>query len=108
MTQMGSNMKKTIFEEQTANALMKWRREMPRRRRGNTTPSRGMSPNGSPVHLLNKFKGRSEDPQSAPTSPQREQQELGDMYLVVEQQRRAASSNAIDIVDFEFSFRAQR
>jgi mlo protein len=125
--QMGSNMKKTIFEEQTANALMKWRnnaREKTKDREagfdgltsGNTTPSRGMSPNASPVHLLNKFKARSEDPQSSPTSPRRGQQELGDTYPVVEQHRpnslnrRAASSNSIsiDIADSDFSFSAQR
>jgi mlo protein len=126
--QMGSNMKKTIIEEQTANALMKWRnnaREKTKHREAGfdgltsstTTPGRGMSPNASPVHLLNKFKERSEDPQSARTSPRRGQQELGDMYPVVEQQhlpnsldRRAASSNSIsiDIADSDFSFSPQR
>lgn len=124
VTQMGSHMKKTIFEEQTANALMKWRnaaKEKTRQREagfdgltsGSTTPSRGMSPTSSPVHLLNKFQGRSEDPQSAPTSPMRGQ-ELGDMYPVAQQHRqnrldrRAASSNSIDIADSDFSFSAQR
>ncbi|TVU48521.1 hypothetical protein EJB05_08159, partial [Eragrostis curvula] len=129
VAQMGSNMKKTIFEEQTAKALMKWRKtakEKARQREagfdglmsGDTTPSRATSPSNSPVHLLHKYMGRSEEPQSAPTSPRRGQ-ELGDMYPVVEQhrlhrldpeRRRVASSTAIDfdIVDAEFSFRAQR
>ncbi|KAK3150361.1 hypothetical protein QOZ80_3AG0232250 [Eleusine coracana subsp. coracana] len=128
VTQMGTHMKKTIFEEQTANALMKWRnaaKEKSKHREagyggymsGNTTPSRGMSPDSSPVHLLNKATGRSDDPQSVPASPMREQ-ELGDMYPpVVEQQnrphrleRRAVSSSSIkvDITDSDFSFSTQK
>ncbi|GJN30171.1 hypothetical protein PR202_gb18457 [Eleusine coracana subsp. coracana] len=127
VTQMGTHMKKTIFEEQTANALMKWHnaaKEKSKHREagydgymsGNTTPSRGMSPDSSPVHLLNKATGRSDDPQSVPASPMREQ-ELGDMYPpVVEQnrphrlERRAVSSSSIkvDINDSDFSFSTQK
>jgi mlo protein len=73
-----------------------------------TSPSRG----NSPVHLLHKYRGRSEEPQSAPASPGRE---LGDMYPVADQHRlhrldpermRPASSTAvnIDIADADFSF----
>ncbi|KAL6645410.1 hypothetical protein ACP70R_017018 [Stipagrostis hirtigluma subsp. patula] len=131
VTQMGSHMKKTIFEEQTAKALMKWRnaaKEKTKQREagfdglisGDTTPSRPSSPSrgSSPVHLLHKYRGRSEDPQSAPASPRRGQ-ELGDMYPVVEQhglhrldqERRRTGSAAdvnIDIVDADFSFSIQR
>lgn len=63
---MGSHMKKAIFEEQTAKALMKWQKAAKERRKlrkgggdvspdltsGNTTPSRG----SSPIHLLHKYK----------------------------------------------------
>ena len=125
--QMGTHMKTTIFEEQTANALKKWRdtaKEKSRQREagydgltsGNATPSRGMSPNSSPVHLLNKVAGRSDDPQSVPASPMREQ-ELGDIYPVAQQhrpnrlERRAASSSSINvdtIPESDFSFSAQR
>jgi len=133
VTQMGSHMKKTIFEEQTAKAVMKWRKTAKdnvkqREAKGyldglmsaDTTPShsRATSPSrgNSPVHLLHKYKGRSEEPQSAPTSPGRGRgQELGDMYPVADHQRlhrldperkRAASSTAIDIdiADADFSF----
>lgn len=138
---MGSHMKKTIFEEQTAKAVMKWRKaakaKVKQREAGfdglmsvDTTPSysrattpshsRATSPSrgNSPVHLLHKYRGRSEDPQSAPTSPGRGQ-ELGDMYPVADQHRlhrldperkRTASSTAvdIDIADAEFSFKMQR
>jgi mlo protein len=57
-------MKKTIFEEQTANALMKWRRNAKEKTRqreegsddgltsGYTTPSRGMSPAGAPAQQV--------------------------------------------------------
>lgn len=136
VTQMGSHMKKTIFEEQTAKAVMKWRKnakEKVRQREAggftdglmsaDTTPShsRATSPSrgNSPVHLLHKYRGRSEEPQSAPASPGRGPgQELGDMYPVADQHRlhrldperkRAASSTAIDIdiadADFSFSMR---
>ncbi|XP_066384211.1 protein MLO-like [Miscanthus floridulus] len=138
VTQMGSHMKKTIFEEQTAKAVMKWRKtakdKVRQREAGgyldglmsaDTTPShsRATSPSrgNSPVHLLHKYKGRSEEPQSAPSSPGRGQgRELGDMYPVPDQQRlhraaspterkRTASSTAIDIdiadADFSFSMR---
>ncbi|KAF8780142.1 hypothetical protein HU200_001803 [Digitaria exilis] len=133
VTQMGSHMKKTIFEEQTAKAVMKWRKaakaKVKQREAGidglmsvDTTPShsRATSPSrgNSPVHLLHKYRARSEDPQSAPTSPGRGP-ELGDMYPVTEQHRlhrldperkRTASSSAvdIDIADAEFSFKMQR
>ncbi|WVZ55302.1 hypothetical protein U9M48_005978 [Paspalum notatum var. saurae] len=133
VTQMGSHMKKTIFEEQTAKAVMKWRKaakEKVKQRETSafeglmstdTTPSqsRATSPSrgNSPVHLLHKYRGRSEDPHSAPSSPGREQ-ELGDMYPVADQHRmhrldpegrRVAPSNAVDIdiadADFSFSIR---
>lgn len=68
VTQMGSHMKKAIFEEQTAKALRKWQkaaqeRKKTRTRRGgdtsysgfmsvDTTPSRG----SSPIHLLHNYK----------------------------------------------------
>ncbi|KAL3525155.1 hypothetical protein ACH5RR_013527 [Cinchona calisaya] len=67
VTQMGSHMKKAIFEEQTAKALMKWQKAAKERRKlrksggdmspdimstGDTTPSRG----SSPIHLLHRYK----------------------------------------------------
>ncbi|KAK1274488.1 hypothetical protein QJS04_geneDACA009796 [Acorus gramineus] len=83
VTQMGSHMKKAIFEEQTAKALMKWQKAAKERKKhrqaagggdsvsgymsGDTTPSRGTSP----VHLLHKFKANSAaaDVESIPNSP---------------------------------------
>ncbi|KAG6525512.1 hypothetical protein ZIOFF_015469 [Zingiber officinale] len=81
VTQMGSHMKKAIFEEQTAKALKKWRDAAKRKKRlrdagadvgsgltsgdGEATPSRG----SSPLHLLSKFKAKSTDVESAPASP---------------------------------------
>jgi len=133
VTQMGSHMKKAIFEEQTAKAVMKWRKaakdKVKQREAGfdglvsvDTTPSqsRATSPSraNSPVQLLHKYRGRSDDPHSAPTSPGRGQ-ELGDMYPVADQyrlhrldpeRRRTTSSSAvdIDIADADFSFSVQR
>jgi mlo protein len=131
VTQMGSNMKKTIFEEQTMKALMNWRKTAREKKKlrdadeflaqmsGDTTPSRG----SSPVHLLHKQRVRSEDPPSAPASPGFAG-EARDMYPVPvapvvrphgfnrmdPDKRRAASSSAIqvDIADSDFSFSVQR
>ncbi|KAI5402622.1 MLO protein homolog 1 [Lathyrus oleraceus] len=65
VTQMGSHMKKGIFEEQTTKALKKWQKSAREKRKlrnagsieipsmsGETTPSQGTSP----MHLLHKFK----------------------------------------------------
>ncbi|KAL5752291.1 hypothetical protein ACOSP7_022474 [Xanthoceras sorbifolium] len=70
VTQMGSHMKKAIFEEQTAKALKKWRKAAMERKKmrngggrdgssfmsgenGSTTPSQGSS---SPLYLLHKYR----------------------------------------------------
>ncbi|MQM17382.1 hypothetical protein Taro_050347 [Colocasia esculenta] len=91
VTQMGSHMKKAIFEEQTARALEKWRLAAKARRKqrqrgednsrsgyfsgGETTPSRGTSP----IHLLHKNnKSSSGDVESVLGSP-RYYQSDGDM-----------------------------
>ncbi|KAK7283468.1 hypothetical protein RIF29_13008 [Crotalaria pallida] len=67
VTQMGSHMKKAIFEEQTAKALKNWQKAAKERRKlkkagvdvpssgymsGETSPSQGTSP----IHLLHKYK----------------------------------------------------
>ncbi|QHN93106.1 MLO-like protein [Arachis hypogaea] len=68
ITQMGSHMKKAIFEEQTAKAIKKWQKTAKNRTKlrkagmdnvsnsgymsGETTPSQGTSP----IHLLHKYK----------------------------------------------------
>ncbi|KAF2312524.1 hypothetical protein GH714_034954 [Hevea brasiliensis] len=84
VTQMGSHMKKAIFEEQTAKALKKWQkaaRERNKLRKTTataeastgfrspdqiSTPSRGTSP----MHLLHKYKSNnSVDLESVLTSP---------------------------------------
>ncbi|CAA3025117.1 MLO homolog 1-like [Olea europaea subsp. europaea] len=86
VTQMGSHMKKTIFEEQTAKALKKWHQAAKKKKKmrktdkgndasshgagfmsGETTPSQGFSP----IHLLHNHKNRSNasDIESIPNSP---------------------------------------
>ncbi|KAK9164890.1 hypothetical protein Scep_000081 [Stephania cephalantha] len=83
--QMGSHMKKAIFEEQTAKALAKWRKAAKERKKmrraggdmssgfmsGENTPSIG----SSPVHLLHKYKTTSVDIESVPNSPRSYQSE---------------------------------
>ncbi|KAF9618734.1 hypothetical protein IFM89_002429 [Coptis chinensis] len=80
VTQMGSHMKQAIFEEQTAKALMKWRKAAKERsnktrkpgadassgfRSGENTPSIG----SSPIHLLHKHKSNTVDIEMAMNSP---------------------------------------
>lgn len=68
---MGSNMKKSIFEEQTAKALKKWHQAAKQRNKqrkgitdtssimsGDATPTHG----SSPLHLLHHYKQRSTAP----------------------------------------------
>ncbi|KAL5705997.1 MLO protein 1 [Ranunculus cassubicifolius] len=76
VTQMGSHMKQSIFEEHTAKALMKWRNAAKTKKKtkkadasisgfmsGENTPSHG----SSPIHLLHKH--RSNDIESVMNSP---------------------------------------
>ncbi|KAK7310666.1 hypothetical protein RJT34_08302 [Clitoria ternatea] len=81
VTQMGSHMKKAIFEEQTAKALKKWQKAAKEKRKlrkagvdvpsgimsGETTPSQG----SSPIHLLHKYKPSHHhvDTDTVPSSP---------------------------------------
>ncbi|OAY61010.1 MLO protein homolog 1 [Manihot esculenta] len=84
VTQMGSHMKKAIFEEQTAKALKKWQKAARERNKlrkptataevstgfmspdQTSTPSRGTSP----MHLLHKYKNNySVELESVVTSP---------------------------------------
>ncbi|KAG6406176.1 hypothetical protein SASPL_133775 [Salvia splendens] len=69
VTQMGSNMKTSIFEEQTSKALKKWHQAAKQRNKqrkdnasvtmsGNSTPVHG----SSPIHLLHNYKIRSNAP----------------------------------------------
>ncbi|KAL8487094.1 hypothetical protein ACS0TY_023683 [Phlomoides rotata] len=75
VTQMGSQMKKSIFEEQTAKALKKWHQAAKQRKKvrkgtdtsmmsGDSTSTQGFSP----LHLLHGHKQRSNAPES-PLSP---------------------------------------
>lgn len=60
---MGSQMKRSIFDEQTNRALKKWHQAVRKRHKGNSpsptiTPgsSPGTSPTSSPIHLLHRYK----------------------------------------------------
>ncbi|KAL8251544.1 hypothetical protein R6Q59_035237 [Mikania micrantha] len=56
LSQMGSNMKQSIFDEQTAMALKKWRMGVKKKHGGkggkSPTQSVGNSPNASPIHPM--------------------------------------------------------
>ncbi|XP_057470318.1 MLO protein homolog 1-like [Actinidia eriantha] len=82
VTQMGSHMKRAIFEEQTAKALKNWHKAAKERKKlrkaggadqsvsgfmsGENTPSHG----SSPMHLLHKYKSSTGvEGESVPNSP---------------------------------------
>eukprot|EP01018_Ginkgo_biloba_P015674 Gb_09144 [translate_table: standard] len=75
VTQMGSHMKKAIFEEQTANALKRWHQAAKKKRKhakksgvvisGTNTPSQG----SSPIHLFHRYKSTG-DLELGQTSPE--------------------------------------
>ncbi|KAK1297051.1 MLO-like protein 8 [Acorus calamus] len=63
VSQMGTHMKKSIFDEQTSRALKKWRKDAKKNQgkpsQGSRTPGGGTpeaSPSTSPVHPLQRFK----------------------------------------------------
>ncbi|KAI3947831.1 hypothetical protein MKX01_034496 [Papaver californicum] len=82
VTQMGSNMKKAIFKEQTIKALEKWskaaKNKSKARKHGgvndhtpvfmNDEHNRGVT--SSPIHLLHKVKNSSIDTETCTSSPQ--------------------------------------
>lgn len=86
--QMGSHMKRAIFEEQTATALRKWHKAAKERKKKERTRGGALSPDftvpkstelgspggpSSPLHLLHNYKYRSsngaEMESSLPASP---------------------------------------
>ncbi|XP_077231147.1 MLO protein homolog 1-like [Tasmannia lanceolata] len=89
VTQMGSHMKKAIFEEQTANALKKWQKAARDRKRlrkagvdlpsgimsGETTPSQG----SSPIYLLHKYRTDIESVTNSPPRSYQSDNDLSDM-----------------------------
>ncbi|XP_076899734.1 MLO protein homolog 1-like [Bidens hawaiensis] len=100
VTQMGTHMKRSIFEEQTSKALKKWQKAAKERKRlrelgggkgvgdvsnsGITSPERTPSQGTSPVHLLHSQRHRSSTAESEidiPPSPRAHtsETELSDM-----------------------------
>ncbi|XP_027904695.1 MLO protein homolog 1-like isoform X3 [Vigna unguiculata] len=121
VTQMGSHMKKAIFEEQTAKALKKWQKVAKDKRKlmrkagvdvpsgtmsGEATPSQGTSP----IHLLHKYKPNQTDTDSVLYSPRSYQSEtdLSDTELSshqlneITQTRQAPRNGEPHNVDFSF------
>ncbi|TXG59239.1 hypothetical protein EZV62_013812 [Acer yangbiense] len=107
VTQMGSHMKKAIFEEQTAKALKNWQKAAKQRKKqrshggtdggnysssvmsGENTPSPSQG-SSSPLYLLHKFRQNQIDLESAVSSPSRSnynyqsETELSEMEMEME------------------------
>ncbi|XP_030452399.1 MLO-like protein 6 [Syzygium oleosum] len=124
VTQMGSNMKPTIFNDRVANALRNWHQSAKKHLKQNHgsvtpfssrpgTPSRGMSP----VHLLQHYKSELDSVQTTPrtsnfgnegsetngpNSPSRRNEERGDVEMGVQHADQA--QHEIDICSVDFSF----
>ncbi|KAK0604956.1 hypothetical protein LWI29_021309 [Acer saccharum] len=105
--QMGSHMKKAIFEEQTAKALKNWQKAAKQRKKqrshggtdggnyssslmsGENTPSPSQG-SSSPLYLLHKFRQNQIDLESAVSSPSRSnynyqsETELSEMEMEIE------------------------
>ncbi|KAF8042563.1 hypothetical protein BT93_A1024 [Corymbia citriodora subsp. variegata] len=124
VTQMGSNMKPTIFNDRVANALRNWHQSAKKhlkQNRGSVTPfsSRPGTPlhGMSPVHLLQHYKSELDSMQTTPrtsnvgnegwetngqNSPSRRNEEGGDVEMRV--QRADQAQHEIDICSVDFSF----
>ncbi|KAJ0974523.1 hypothetical protein J5N97_016488 [Dioscorea zingiberensis] len=99
VTQMGSHMKKAIFEEQTAKALQKWRQAARERKKqrdansGDNTPSRG----SSPLHLLHKYRtSSSPDVESVRSSPMHYYHSDNEIFHAEPEPKRPPRSTNID------------
>ncbi|KAM3316122.1 hypothetical protein ACQJBY_034317 [Aegilops geniculata] len=127
VTQMGSHMKRSVFNEQTARALTNWRKVAKEKKKvrdagmlmaqmgGGATPSVG----SSPVHLLHNAGARSDDPESVPPSPRAEKEGGGGWCPAAAHPARrvppcdgwrSASSPALDahVPGADFCFSTQR
>ncbi|KAL4186395.1 hypothetical protein AMTRI_Chr09g33660 [Amborella trichopoda] len=68
VTQMGSHMKKSIFDEQTAKALKKWRQTAKKKKeKSKTSGSEVVSPASSAPHLLHRLKTTGHSADGAPS-----------------------------------------
>uniref|UniRef100_A0A453J2D9 MLO-like protein n=1 Tax=Aegilops tauschii subsp. strangulata TaxID=200361 RepID=A0A453J2D9_AEGTS len=76
VTQMGSHMKRSVFNEQTAKALTNWRKVAKEKKKARDAGllMAQMGVGSSPVHLLHNAGARSDDPQSVPASPRAEKE----------------------------------
>ncbi|KAF5960844.1 hypothetical protein HYC85_002053 [Camellia sinensis] len=114
VTQMGSHMKKAIFEEQTAKALKKWQKAARERKKlrnkaaeadasssgftsVDATPSRG----SSPIHLLHKFRNKKSSPDTesiivnSPPKAYYSETEISEVEEEEEEEEEEASPSAL-------------
>lgn len=129
VTQMGSNMKPTIFNDRVANALRNWHRSAKKHLKQNRgsvtpfssrpgTPSRGMSP----VHLLQHYKSALDSVQTTPrtsnfgnegwetdgqNSPSRRKEDRGDTEMRVQHAIQVQHEIGTCSVDFSFENRTK-
>ncbi|KAL3753921.1 hypothetical protein ACJRO7_001204 [Eucalyptus globulus] len=129
VTQMGSNMKPTIFNDRVANALRNWHQSAKKHLKQNRgsvtpfssrpgTPSRGMSP----VHLLQHYKSELNSVQTTPrtsnfgnegwetdgqNSPSRRKEDRGDTEMRVQHAIQVQHEIGTCSVDFSFENRTK-
>ncbi|KAF9603674.1 hypothetical protein IFM89_037437 [Coptis chinensis] len=81
VTQMGSNMKKSIFDEQTSRALKNWHKAAVKRKKAGLSPrsTPGVSPTQSPVHPLHRFQTTGHSARSSFTSRRYTEKDMSDI-----------------------------
>ncbi|KAK9109533.1 hypothetical protein Sjap_017593 [Stephania japonica] len=80
VTQMGSTMKKSIFDEQTSKALRKWRQAARKKTKEGRSPrSSNASPMQSPLHTLHRFMTTGHSMHSSTISRRRSDHDLSDL-----------------------------
>lgn len=102
ITQMGSNMKKSIFDEQTSKALKKWHMAVKKKKEGRGERSSGTlggSPMASPVHpsgpTLHRFKTTGHSTRAVSY----EEQESSDLELDASSPTSSSMANLLVRVD---------
>ncbi|KAK9112406.1 hypothetical protein Scep_019925 [Stephania cephalantha] len=80
VTQMGSTMKKSIFDEQTSKALRKWHQAAKKKTREGRSPrSSNASPMQSPLHTLHRFMTTGHSTRSSTLSRRYSDHDLSDV-----------------------------
>ncbi|KAK1297050.1 MLO-like protein 10 [Acorus calamus] len=110
VSQMGTHLKKSIFDEQTSRALKKWRKDAKKNQgkpsQGSRTPGGGTleaSPSTSPVHPLQRFNTGSKKSRKYFSDPEFDTPESASVLIQTGSHEAAMAEERHDGDDFSFS-----